>query len=470
MGLDALADGHDDEVRGQTHLGHVRRVGRRTSGAVKGPDDLGLGPQGHGPAFLVGFDAHRGLEGQQLGTLGLGALHLLGQGGHILLAAAVDAEHPVRTQADGAAGHVHGHVAAADDHHSLAGKVGQVPVADASEQLHSGHDTLAVLALDAGLLVRMGANGQIQAVIAGLELFKGDVRAHIHIRVDLDAQGQDGSDLRVQLGPGQTVVRDAVAQHTAQLVALFVDRHLVAHEGQVVGRRQSAGAAAHHRHGLAGGLGAGGIGYIAGVVHGEALEGSDVDSVVHHPAPAPGLAGVLADVGAGGGEGVVLADELHRVGVAALADQGDVAGDVHAGGTQRHAGHRVLQTAQAAVAEDVLLIVIPEALNTHQHQPGSLDADGAVGSVYDGLGGALDELHRLHRGLTVQHVLEQLRQLAQTDTAGNAFAAGLGVTEVEEIPGHVDGTKARRAGGNTALHIPVELVYHGLGAAGGLDI
>ena len=64
----------------------------------------------------------------------IGALHLLGQGGHVLLAAAVDAGHPVRPQADGAAGHVHGHVAAADDHHLLAGEVGQVAVADATQQ------------------------------------------------------------------------------------------------------------------------------------------------------------------------------------------------------------------------------------------------------------------------------------------------------------------------------------------------
>ena len=34
VGLDALADGHDDDVRGDAHLGHVRRVGRRAAGAV----------------------------------------------------------------------------------------------------------------------------------------------------------------------------------------------------------------------------------------------------------------------------------------------------------------------------------------------------------------------------------------------------------------------------------------------------
>ena len=118
----------------------------------------------------------------------------------------------------------------------------------------------------------------------------------------------------------------------------------------------------------------------------------------------------------------------------------------------------------------MLLIVVPEAPNPHQHQPGGLDTDGAVSGVYNGLGGALDELHRLHRGLAVQHVLKQLRELPQANAAGNAFAAGLGVTEVEKVPGHINGTKARRAGGNAALHIPVELIYHGLGAAGGLDV
>ena len=99
---------------------------------------------------------------------------------------------------------------------------------------------------------------------------------------------------------------------------------------------------------------------------------------------------MLADVGAGGGERIVLADKPHRVGAAPLVHQRDVAGNIHAGRTQRHTGDRILQRPQAAVVEDVLLIIVPEALQPHQHQLGGVDADGTVRCVHDDLSGVFN--------------------------------------------------------------------------------
>ena len=96
----------------------------------------------------------------------------------------------------------------------------------------------------------------------------------------------------------------------------------MAHEGQVVGSGETAGAAADHRHPLTGGSGAQGLGHISGGVHSVTLEAADIHGVVDHIPAAAGLTGVLADVGAGHREGIVLTDEPHRVGAAARADQG----------------------------------------------------------------------------------------------------------------------------------------------------
>ena len=285
----------------------------------------------------------------------------------------------------------------------------------------------------------------------------------------LNAQRQDGGDLRVQLLPGQAVVGDAVAHHAAQLVLLFVHRDLVAHEGQVVGCREAPGAAAHNGHGLAGGGGGFRLGHVPGVVHGVALEAPDVQGVVHHVPSAPGLAGVLADVGAGGGEGVVLADQAHRVIAAALADQGDVARDIHPGGAQRHTGHGVFEAAQAPVVEDVLLIVVPEAPNPHEDQVGRVNADGAVRRVHDHLGSALDAVQNLHAGLAVQHLPDHIGKLGQPHPAGHALAAGLGTAEIQKVQRHVHRAQPRGACGNPPLHVPVQLLHHGLGLTGGLD-
>ena len=177
---------------------------------------------------------------------------------------------------------------------------------------------------------------------------------------------------------------------------------------------------------------------------------------------------MLADVGAGGGEGIVLPDEPHGIGTAALVHQGDIPGDIHAGGAQGHAGHGVLQAAQAAVMEDVLLIVIPEALQAHENQVGGVNADGAVRRVHDDLGSGLDPVQDLQLGLALQHLPDHVGKLGQADAAGHALAAGLGLAQVQEIQRHVHRAQARRAGGDPPLHVPVQLLHHGLCLAGHL--
>ena len=122
------------------------------------------------------------------------------------------------------------------------------------------------------------------------------------------------------------------------------------------------------------------------------------------------------------------------------------------------------------MVEDVLLVVVPEALEPHQHQLGGVDADGAVGSIHNGLGRAFNPVENPDIGLSVQHLPQHLGQLSQTDPAGHALAAGLGVAQLQEIQSHVNGTQARRAGGDPMLHVPVELIHHRLGLAGSLDV
>ena len=468
-GLNALADSDDNGIHRDAQRLHRGCVGPGTARLVDLVDDLRLSPQGCHMAAFVRLNLQRRLQRQDLGAFGNGALHFLLLGGHVLLAATVDTGDLGGAQPDGAAGHIHGHVAAADDRHVLAGEVRHLVVADAAQQLHGGHDARTVLTLDAGLLVGVGADGDIYAVVFLLELVEGDILAHLDPGMYLDAQGQDGVDLGVQLLPGETVAGDAVAHHATQLALLLVDGDLVAHVGQVVGGGEATGAAAHDGDGLAGGRRLFGLGHVPGVVHGVALESADVQSVVHHVPAAAGLAGMLADVGAGNGEGVVLADEPHSVGAAAFAHQGNVAGNVHASGTQGHTGHRVFQSPQAAVVENVLLIVVPEALQAHQHQIGGIDADGAVRRVHDDLGGVFDAAENADLRLTFQYFTNHVGKLGEADAAGYTLAAGLGLAQIQEVQGHVHRAQPRRAGSDPPLHIAVQLLHHGLCLIGHFD-
>ena len=286
----------------------------------------------------------------------------------------------------------------------------------------------------------------------------------------LDAQGQDGLDLSVQQMPGETVAGNAVAEHTAQLLGLLKHGNLMTHERQIVGAAQSAGAAAYNGHSLAGGRSALRLGYISGVIHGVTLQTPDVDGVVNHIAAAPGLAGMLADVGAGSGEGVILSDQAHGVGAAIFAHQSHVAGNIHPGGTQGDAWHGVFKPCQAPLMEDVLLVVIPESLQAVHHQAGRIPADGTVRRVDDGAGGFFNGNQSVHCGCAGEDLLQKHGKLSQTDAAGHALAAALSVAQPQKTQSHVHGTQARGAGGDTAFHVTVEIFHHSLGLAGRLDI
>ena len=285
----------------------------------------------------------------------------------------------------------------------------------------------------------------------------------------LDTHGEDVSDLFVDFLTGETVSGDAVAEHAAQLLVTLVNSDLVAHEGQIVSSGQTAGATADDRHLLAGGFSAGRIGHVAGVVDGVLLQAADVHGIIHHGAAAAGLTGMLADVGTGDGPGIVLADQLDSILDTACGDEGDVAGNIHAGGTQRHTGNGVLERTQAMLVLNMGDVIILEAFQTVQHQTGGIGADGAVGGIHDGFGSVADDIQGIHGGLAVQHLTHQGGKLTQTDAAGGALTAGLGMAQVQEIQGHVHGAQARGAGSDPAFHVAVQIIHHRLSLAGGAN-
>lgn len=86
----------------------------------------------------------------------------------------------------------------------------------------------------------------------------------------------------------------------------------------------------------------------------EAFKTANIDGGVHHAAAAAHFAGVFADESAHGGQGIVLADEPDGVRVSSRFHQRNIAGNVHARGTLRHAGNGLIERAFAAPVFDVL--------------------------------------------------------------------------------------------------------------------
>ena len=148
------------------------------------------------------------------------------------------------------------------------------------------------------------------------------------------------------------------------------------------------------------------------------------------------LAGMLANQAADAGEGVVLPDEAHRVGISSRADEGNIAGDVDMGRAVCDAGHR-REGGDAASGMDVAEIIIPEGRKAVKDDAGRLMPDGAVRRVGNTPRRVLQGVKVVLGCVAVQDLIYDLAHLRQPDAAGNAFPAALGQTQTQKGSGQL---------------------------------
>ena len=296
-------------------------------------------------------------------------LNLLVTGGQLLHAAAVD-NVDVRAETLGAAGGVHGDVAAADDGDLLAGKrhdgrVGAVLIGlhqvDAGQELVGGVYAAEVLAgnVHEHRQARAGADEHgLEAVLAH-QLVDGHDAADDHVRLDLDAERLEAVDLLLHDGLGQTELRDAVDQHAAGEVQRLEHGDVVALLGEVARAGQAAGTRADDGDLMAVGNGLGGGLLHVGVVPvgDKAFETADADRLTLDAADALALALRLlrADTAADGGQRGGLVDDLIGALVVLLGDLLDELGDLHLHGAAGDTGMILAVEAAGGFVKRLLL-------------------------------------------------------------------------------------------------------------------
>ena len=172
---------------------------------------------------------------------------------------------------------------------------------------------------------------------------------------------------------------------------------------------------------------------------------------------------MLANKGAGGGEGVILPDESYGVLISAGLDKGNIARNVNVRRTERNAGNSLVKAAKAGSLE-VGFIVLPEAVQTAQNHLRGFIAYCAVGGGVDYPGGFFNKVKRAFRCVAVKDGFDKLMKLTETDAAGRAFSARLAVADVNKGGGHVNGTNAYGVSLQTADKIAVDLVDNTLSA------
>ena len=340
----------------------------------------------------------------------------------------------------------------------LARKVRRFARADRAEQLDRGEHALAVLPGDVHAVDDLRADGNVYAVILAADLIEGDLPADVHIELDLNAGGEDGVDIAVQIVVRQAVARDAVTQHAAEPLVLFKHRDVIALELEIVRRRKARRSAADDGDRFAVERRARRRGDDARALDRVALQPADVDGIVHDLTAAVLFARMLADETADTGERVVLADEPHGVGIALLADESDVARHVHIRRAAGHARHGVERRGADPVF-DVGHIIVPEGLQPVEHEARGLKPDGAVGAVVNGGGAAAHGAEIVRRSAAIEDLLQKRVQPVQPHAAGNAFSAALRKTQLHERGSQIDRTAPERRRSAAASERGIQLVH-----------
>ena len=185
-------------------------------------------------------------------------LHFLGTGGKLGLAAAVYDVDLLGAQALGSAHSVHSNVAAAYHHNAFARVYRRVVVRVVSahqviarQELIGRIDAVEVLAGDAHETRQTGARADEDGVEALLvhQRVDGDGASGHHVGLYLHAKTLHGLHLGGHHALlGQSELRNAVYQHTANLVQRLENLHLIPGASQVAGTGQSRRTRAYHSH------------------------------------------------------------------------------------------------------------------------------------------------------------------------------------------------------------------------------
>ena len=308
----ALADGGDEKVGFQLDGVALVELGGEAVVVVKDPGAL-LEHQAGGLVALGVYGQHAPAV-EHGDSLFQGLFHFPGAGRAFFLGLQHDHGHVGCAVAQGGAGRVDGHVAAAHHQHVVAlwHRLAQAEVLQIAQ---GGHHVGAVLAVHVQLEAGRRAHAQEHRVKVVLQVREGHVPPDGGVELDLHAHLGDLLHLLGQSLPRQAVGGHAGGQGSARHGQGLVDHRLDPIAGQVVGAGQARRTGSHDGHLFAAGLHLG-LGHIlhAHLIGHQALDIADGDGLVHGHAAAGVLAGMGTDAPDGARQGQVLHDDGQALG------------------------------------------------------------------------------------------------------------------------------------------------------------
>ena len=444
-----LAHAENQDITGEPEGIFAGMLRRLHAEPVVLSHNLRLQPdRAHRIPVLMGLDMQKAHEGPEPDALLHGADDLLCKGRDIILFPG-KYMHLGGAQADGGSRRIHGNIPSADEGHLLSLKVHGMPRCILLQEIRRRNDIFRIRIVHGNPVPQLGPQPQVNGVVILPQLGKGNILSHRTAGMNLDISGpENGPDIPVQPLLRQPILRNAVPEHTAQLLMLVEDHRLMAHQCQEIGRRKARGPAADNRYLLPGThIGFRRLHHIRiCMVRRIPLQSPDIQGMVDKRSPALSLAGMLADHGTGGWERISVPDPCNGTGIIPLFYKGNVSGHVHMGRTEGHAGnglHHILRAAPLFDVASVFIRKLPEAV---QDQVRGGDADRTVGRPGDHPAHGFHLLENLRGCISPQDVPEHPVHLHETVAAGHAFPAGLVHGNLQKRPVQGQRAHARRIG------------------------
>ena len=295
-----------------------------------------------------------------------------------------------------------------------------------------------------------GSDGDEDGVEVGGEIVERKIEADAGVEDEFDAHAFDEIEFAAQNSLGQPVLGNGEAQHAAGFAALFKDGDVMAEHGEIEGRGEAGGTGAGDGNLAAGGRktalenalehGVEAVGLEDGVGD-EAMHFAHVHDFIEGLAAAAIIAGMLADAARRGGQGIVEDHRLEGVVETARAVEREEARNVHAQRTTVLAGRQrqlLADAGAAAMRDNVVFVLVAEVANGGEHGVGRGLAEGAERTVANHAAKLIEKIEMLRCAAAGGDGVENAQGLVEADAARDAFAAGLGVREFDEVAGDVD--------------------------------
>ena len=295
-----------------------------------------------------------------------------------------------------------------------------------------------------------GSDGDEDGVEVGGEIVERQIEADAGIEDEFDAHAFDEIEFAAQNGLGQPVLGNGEAQHAAGFAALFKDGDFVAEHGEIEGRGEAGGTGAGHgnlaargrktarenalEHGVEAGRLEDGVGD-------EAMHLAHVDDFVEGLAAAAIVAGCWQTRPVEAGKGLSRMTDSKASSRRPSAVEREEAGNVHAQRATVLAGRErefLADAGAAAVGDNMVFVFVAEVADGGEHGIGRGLAERAERAVADHAAQLVEKIEVLRGAAAGGDGVEDAQGLVEADAAGDAFAARLGVRELDEVAGHVD--------------------------------